>query len=72
MRKATILVIGAPAAADVRAARVAAGLTQTQAAALVHTVLRTWQTWESTGTISTATMHPGLWELFLLKTRAKR
>lgn len=42
-------------------------LTQTRAAMLVCAKLRTWQDWES----GTARMHPGLWQLFLLKTREK-
>ena len=32
---------------DVRSARLAAGLTQTQAASLIHHTLRAWQYWES-------------------------
>ena len=39
-------------------------LTQTQAAQLVHGTLRTWQQWEA----GDRRMHPGLWELFQLKT----
>ena len=53
-----------PAAAQVRAAREAAGLTQTQAAAVVYGSLRAWQQWEA----SDRKMHPGLWELFCRKT----
>lgn len=53
----------APVAADIRAAREAAGLTQTQAGALVHAPLRAWQRWEA----GRAPMHPGLWELFRRK-----
>lgn len=34
------------------------------AAALIHSTLRTWQDWEA----GVARMHPGLWELFCLKT----
>lgn len=47
----------------VRAARQAAGLTQTQAAELVHGTLRAWQEWEA----GNRRMHPGLWELFAIK-----
>ncbi|WP_407058382.1 helix-turn-helix domain-containing protein [Zoogloea oleivorans] len=36
-----------PAPAEIRAAREAAGLTQSQAAALIHSTLRTWQDWEA-------------------------
>lgn len=54
-----------PQPADVRAARIAAGLTQTQAGALVHAACRTWQQWEA----GDRPMHKGLWELFQRKTR---
>ena len=53
-----------PAPADIRAALKAAGLTQTEAARLVHGTLRAWQEWEA----GNRQMHPGLWELFALKT----
>ena len=43
-----------------------ARLTQTEAARLIHSTLRTWQDWEA----GKARMHPGLWELFIIKTRA--
>lgn len=49
-----------PDPADIRAAREAAGLSQTAAADLVHSKLRTWQQWEA----GDRKMHPGLWELF--------
>lgn len=44
--------------------RINAGLTQHQAADLVYSGLRTWQQWEA----GDRRMHPGLFELFLLKT----
>ena len=44
-------------------ARIESGLTQTQAAELIHSKLRTWQDWEA----GKAKMHLGLWELFLIK-----
>lgn len=44
-------------------ARIRAGLTQEQAGALVYAPRRTWQDWER----GVAKMHPGLWELFLIK-----
>ena len=47
----------------IRAAREAAGLTQTQAGALVHAPLRAWQRWEA----GDCPMHAGLWELFQRK-----
>jgi DNA-binding transcriptional regulator YiaG len=54
----------APSPEEIRARRAAAGLTQTAAAALIHSSKRTWQDWEA----GIARMHPGLWELFLFKT----
>lgn len=61
--------ISSPLPAEVRAAREAAGLTQTEAAALVHGTLRAWQGWEApAGQADARRMHPGLWELFSLKT----
>ncbi|EJK6085920.1 helix-turn-helix domain-containing protein [Pseudomonas aeruginosa] len=52
-----------PSPAEIRAAREAAELSQTAAADLVHSKLRTWQQWEA----GDRRMHPGLWELFRLK-----
>lgn len=52
-----------PTPADIKAARQAAGLTQTQAAELVHTKLRAWQQWEA----GDRAMHAAFWELFRLK-----
>lgn len=54
-----------PAPAQIKEARVTAGLSQSEAAALIFSKLRTWQDWEA----GKAKMHPGLWELFQLKTR---
>ncbi len=53
---------------DIRAARTAAGLTQTEAGDVVHASLRTWQQWEA----GDRKMHPGLFELFKLKTRQEK
>jgi len=53
-----------PSPEEIRSRRAAAGLTQTAAAALIHSSKRTWQDWEA----GIARMHPGLWELFLFKT----
>lgn len=50
----------------IRAAREAAALTQTEAAALVHATCRRWQEWEA----GDYRMHPGLFELFKLKAQA--
>jgi len=52
-----------PAPAEVRAAREAAGLSQTAAGVLVHTTCRTWQQWEA----GDRRMHPAFWELFRIK-----
>lgn len=56
-----------PSPAEVRAAREAAGLTQAQAAALVYASPRNWQQWEQPEGKSMRRMHPGLWELFRIK-----
>ncbi|MOA14549.1 hypothetical protein D3C78_1346550 [compost metagenome] len=53
-----------PDPAEILAARKTSGLSQTAAAELVHSKLRTWQQWEA----GDRRMHPGLWELFQLKT----
>lgn len=53
-----------PAPEVIRSTREAAGLTQTAAAALIHSTLRAWQEWEA----GNRRMHPGLWELFQIKT----
>ncbi len=52
-----------PNPALIRAARKGASLTQREAAALVHSSLRSWAAWEA----GEVPMHPGLWELFTLK-----
>ena len=57
-----------PTQAEVRAAREAAGLSQTAAGALVHTTCRTWQQWEA----GDRRMHPAFWELFQIKVAQKR
>jgi DNA (cytosine-5)-methyltransferase 1 len=54
-----------PAPESIRQAREAAGLTQTQAAHLIHGTMRAWQEWEA----GNRRMHAGLWELFIRKTR---
>lgn len=56
-----------PNATEIRARREAAQLTQTSAGVLVHSSLRAWQQWEA----GDRKMHPGLWELFLIKTSGK-
>lgn len=57
-----------PSPEQIREARQAAGLSQTEAADLIHSTLRTWQDWEA----CKARMHPGLWELFTLKLTMRR
>jgi len=52
-----------PAPLDIRQARLDAGLSQSAAAALIYSTLRTWQDWEA----GKARMHPGLFELFCIK-----
>ena len=52
-----------PLPEQVRAAREAAGLSQTAAAALIHCTLRGWQEWEA----GNRRMHPAFWELFRIK-----
>lgn len=53
---------------EIRAAREAAGLSQTAAAELVHTTCRTWQQWEAAeGADGNRRMHPAFWELFRIK-----
>lgn len=57
-----------PSPAEVRAAREAAGLTQVQAADLVYASARNWQQWEQSEGANVRRMHPGLLELFKVKT----
>jgi putative transcriptional regulator len=57
-----------PDPADIRAAREKAGLTQTEAGALIYSTLRTWQDWEG----GQRRMHPGLMELFEIKVKARK
>lgn len=53
--------------AQVRAAREAAGHTQTQAAAVVYRGLRSWQKWE----LDERDIDPAVFEFYLLKTGQK-
>lgn len=56
-----------PLARQIRERREAAQLTQSEAAALVHSGLRAWQKWEG----EERGMHPATWELFCIKTEEK-
>ena len=55
-----------PMPAAIIAAREEAGLTQTAAADLIYSGLRTWQQWEA----GDRRMHPALWDLFRIRVRA--
>jgi putative transcriptional regulator len=50
----------------VREARLQAGLTQSEAASVVHSTGRRWREWEA----GDHRMPPASWELFLLRTQA--
>lgn len=52
-----------PKPAEIRYVRDFIGLTQTEAAEMIGTTLRTWQNWEG----GKHRMFCGLWELFLVK-----
>lgn len=52
-----------PLPAEIRRARRKAGLTQGEAAELVHAARNAWESWEQ----GLRRMHPGLWELFLIR-----
>ena len=54
---------GNPLPKEILDARKRLGLTQTQAAAMLHTTCRVWQQWES----GKRKMHPAFWELFTVK-----
>lgn len=61
-----------PTPAEIRAAREAAGLTQTQAAQVIYSTLRAWQNWENDDATDGRRMHPAAFELFMLKTGQKK
>ena len=54
-----------PTPPEIQFARKRAGVTKTEAGALLHTNYRTWHQWEG----GERNMHPAFWELFKLKTR---
>lgn len=59
--------VHSPSREAVRQARLDCDMTQTEAAEVVHSTLRTWQQWEA----GDRRMHAGLWELFEIKTGRK-
>ena len=56
-----------PSPADIRAARRAFGLTQSQAGAMVGVTDRAWRYWER----GERNMPTSAWELFQIKTKAR-
>lgn len=50
---------------DLRRLRERAGLSQTMAAKISHTPLRTWQSWEANKTVASAARPPGMAFVFL-------
>lgn len=52
-----------PSPEKIKKSRMDAGLTQTQAADLIYSELRTWQHWEK----GDRSMHPAFYELFTIK-----
>jgi DNA (cytosine-5)-methyltransferase 1 len=52
-----------PTPEEIRAGRESAGLTQREAARLIHCTERGWQDWEG----GQRKMHPAFWELFRIK-----
>lgn len=56
-----------PNAQEIKAARERAGLTQTEAAALIYKSLRAWQQWEKEDGHGARAMDPAFWELFQIK-----
>lgn len=57
-----------PTRDDIRQIRKDAGLSQSAAAELIYSTLRTWQDWE----YGKNPMHPAIFELFCDKTKAMR
>jgi DNA-binding transcriptional regulator YiaG len=53
-----------PTPVQIATARERAGQTQEQAALVIYSTTRSWQKWEQ----AASRMHPGLFELYLLKT----
>lgn len=55
--------VSSPNREDIRGVRLFTGLSQTAAAALVHSSCRSWQQWEA----GDRRMHPAFFELFRIK-----
>jgi DNA-binding transcriptional regulator YiaG len=60
---ATMAATGYPTPTEIRTARMLLGLSQAQAALMVHSTCRAWQQWEA----GDRKMHPAFWELFRIK-----
>ena len=56
-----------PTPLQIRAVRLAAGLSQPEAGELILASKRSWENWEQ-GRVK---MHPGLFDYFLIKTKQK-
>lgn len=54
---------GNPPPADIKAARLRAGISQAAAARLIYKTTRTWELWEG----GARRMDPAFWELFLIR-----
>ena len=54
-----------PTPETIKKTRLKTSITQTAAAALLHTTCRTWQQWEA----GDRRMHPAFWELFTIKVK---
>jgi len=54
---------GYPTPLEIRAARKLLGISQAEAALMVHSTCRVWQQWEA----GDRKMHPAFWELFRVK-----
>lgn len=59
----TLAIPASPDPETIKATREAAGISQTEAGALVYAALRSWQHWEN----GDRAMSPAIWELFTLK-----
>ena len=56
-----------PTPDQIRAARLAAGLSQSEAAVIIKSSKRSWENWEQ----DRVKMHPGLFDYFLIKSGQK-